>query len=104
LASSEASPRRPIGIWARNDDAIWSRSSEAIPMSRPRIGVFVSPGLSVFTRMRRGRSSVARLRPNERMAALHALYTDVIGAPRDCAGADETRMIEPLSFMCGSAF
>jgi len=56
-------------IWAMKVLAISSRTAGEIPMSRAKIGVFVRPGLRVLTRIRRGNSSVAKLRPSERTAA-----------------------------------
>ena len=61
------------------------------------------PGLTAFTRMRRGFRSVVHVRAKERTAALVALYTLLLGRPL-LATMDAFKTIAAPSGISGNAF
>ena len=63
----------------------------------------MSPGLTTLTRMPRGESSAASVRPNERIAAFAAEYTLVFRS-QDCATTEALRMINAPFERSGKAF
>ena len=67
-----------------------------------KIGVPIGPGLMVSTRIRRGASSAARVRPTGRGAALPAACTVRISPPADPA-VEPVRIAESPSGSTGAA-
>ena len=101
-AISSGLPARPSGV-CRTICAPNVSSSSLLKPSLPTSGVWVSPGLTTLTRMPRGESSAASVRPRDRTAAFVAEYTLVFGRP-DCATTEALRMIDASSESRGRAF
>src|SRR5216683_138784 len=102
FAISSGVPNRPSGtmllIIFRRCSPVSEEASKAL-----NPGVSIEPGLTAFTRMRRGLRSVVHVRANERTAALVALYTLFDGSPL-LATTDAQRTMEEPSLSNGNAF
>ena len=70
---------------------------------RPKIGVTIGPGATVFTRIPRSTSSAAAVLANDRNAALVAEYALVLGVPLAPATL-VFKIIDAPSLRNGTAF